>query len=85
MKKTRYLPLILVLLFALLLAACGGGAAEPTKAPAPAGEAAAPTEEAMPEEGGADSVEVFSWWTGGGEAAGLEAMIKVFAEKISQY
>jgi glucose/mannose transport system substrate-binding protein len=24
------------------------------------------------------SVEVFSWWTGGGEAAGLEAMIKVF-------
>jgi len=28
--------------------------------------------------GGADKVEVFSWWTGGGEAAGLEAMIKVF-------
>ncbi|GIK10192.1 MAG: ABC transporter substrate-binding protein [Anaerolineaceae bacterium] len=25
-----------------------------------------------------DQVEVFSWWTGGGEAAGLEAMIKVF-------
>ena len=27
---------------------------------------------------GGDQVEVFSWWTGGGEAAGLEAMIKVF-------
>ena len=26
-------------------------------------------------------VEVLSWWTGGGEAAGLEAMIKVFAQK----
>jgi glucose/mannose transport system substrate-binding protein len=26
-------------------------------------------------------VEVFSWWTGGGEAAGLEAMRKVFSEK----
>jgi ABC-type xylose transport system substrate-binding protein/ABC-type glycerol-3-phosphate transport system substrate-binding protein len=26
-------------------------------------------------------VEVFSWWTGGGEAAGLDAMIKVFAAK----
>jgi glucose/mannose transport system substrate-binding protein len=26
----------------------------------------------------ADEVEVFSWWTGGGEAAGLEAMMKVF-------
>jgi len=26
----------------------------------------------------ADQVEVFSWWTGGGEAAGLEAMIAIF-------
>jgi len=31
--------------------------------------------------GGAKQVEVFSWWTGGGEAAGLEAMIKVFNAK----
>jgi len=31
--------------------------------------------------GGAKKVEVFSWWTGGGEAAGLEAMIKVFNAK----
>ena len=29
--------------------------------------------------GGGNKVEVFSWWTGGGEAAGLEAMIKVFS------
>jgi glucose/mannose transport system substrate-binding protein len=28
---------------------------------------------------GANEVEVFSWWTGGGEAAGLEAMIADFA------
>ena len=27
----------------------------------------------------ATQVEVFSWWTGGGEAAGLEAMIEVFS------
>jgi glucose/mannose transport system substrate-binding protein len=26
-------------------------------------------------------VEVFSWWTGGGEAAGLDAMIKIFNEQ----
>jgi len=39
------------------------------------GESAAPTEEPMAE---ATQVEVFSWWTGGGEAAGLEAMIEVF-------
>ncbi|MCB9079949.1 MAG: carbohydrate ABC transporter substrate-binding protein [Anaerolineaceae bacterium] len=47
---------------------------------------AAATEEAMADEGvmGSDmagEVEVFSWWTGGGEAAGLEAMIGVFNEK----
>ena len=35
------------------------------------GEAAMPAAEAT-------QVEVFSWWTGGGEAAGLEAMIGVF-------
>ena len=35
------------------------------------GEAAMPAAEAT-------QVEVFSWWTGGGEAAGLEAMIKIF-------
>ncbi len=29
-------------------------------------------------EGATGSVEVFSWWTGGGEAAGLDAMIEVF-------
>lgn len=30
---------------------------------------------------GKRKVEVFSWWTGGGEAAGLNAMIKVFNQK----
>jgi glucose/mannose transport system substrate-binding protein len=28
--------------------------------------------------GGATEVEVFSWWTGGGEAAGLDAMIEIW-------
>ncbi len=39
------------------------------------GEGAAPTEAPAT----AGKVEVFSWWTGGGEAAGLEAMIKIFS------
>jgi D-xylose ABC transporter substrate-binding protein len=43
--------------------------------PKPGEEAAAPATEA-PAMG--DQVEVFSWWTGGGEAAGLEAMMAVF-------
>ncbi len=29
-------------------------------------------------------VEVFSWWTGGGEAAGLDAMIRVFRSEYPQ-
>jgi glucose/mannose transport system substrate-binding protein len=56
-----------LLVVALVLAACGGATPAATTA---ATEAA-----------GASQVEVFSWWTGGGEAAGLEAMTKVFAAK----
>jgi glucose/mannose transport system substrate-binding protein len=34
-----------------------------------------------PGAGATGDVEVFSWWTAGGEAQGLEAMIEVFAEE----
>lgn len=81
-------PIILLLLLAMLLAACGGSAEEPEAAETDSGDTAAETgteEEVMEEETAdeemAQAVEVFSWWTGGGEAAGLEAMIAVFAEK----
>ena len=90
----KYTPFILLLLLAMLLAACGGSADEPatdeTDTAAESGSEAATDEEAMDEEMAdeemadeemAQSVEVFSWWTGGGEAAGLDAMIEVFAEK----
>jgi len=84
-KKMTLFVFLFVLMF--VMAACGGAAEEPA---APAEEPAAPAEEAAPiEEPAAEEemeemaaeVEVFSWWTGGGEAAGLEAMIKVFGEK----
>ena len=71
--RNKTLQLLLIVLL-LALAACGGGE---TAAPAP-DEAAAPP--AAP----ADQVEVFSWWTGGGEAAGLDAMIAVFKEKYPE-
>jgi glucose/mannose transport system substrate-binding protein len=32
-----------------------------------------------------NAVEVFSWWTAGGEADGLEAMIEVFNERFPEY
>ncbi len=34
-----------------------------------------------PAGGDESEVEVFSWWTGGGEAAGLDALIEIFNEK----
>ena len=71
MKKL--LPLISLLLIAVfVLAACQPAApAEEPVAEEPAAEE--PMEEEI-----ANEVEVFSWWTGGGEAAGLDAMIKIF-------
>ena len=53
------------------LSACGGGGA-PAASP---GTAAS---------GGKQQVEVFSWWTGPGEADGLQAMRKLFEEKNPQ-
>jgi glucose/mannose transport system substrate-binding protein len=32
-----------------------------------------------------DAVEVFTWWTAGGEAEGLDAMIDVFNDRYSEY
>src|SRR5688500_12711950 len=31
------------------------------------------------------TVEIFSWWTAGGEADGLEAMFEVFAQEYPEY
>ncbi len=71
MKKFFVLVSFLVIA-SLAMSAC----AQPTAAPAaeaPAAEAPAAEAPAAGQE-----VEVFSWWTGGGEAAGLDAMIKIF-------
>ena len=71
-KTLRLLGLALVL--ALVAAACGSDTDETTTTAAGGGteETTAPA--------ATREVEVFSWWTGGGEAAGLEAMIEVFKQ-----
>ena len=63
MNKKLFLLLSVMVIVSVALASC---APAPTAAPATQPPAMA------------ESVEVFSWWTGGGEAAGLEAMIGVF-------
>jgi glucose/mannose transport system substrate-binding protein len=75
-------------------AACSPAAA-PTASPAgPAGTPAAtpagspagtPAASPAGSAGAGGQVEVFSWWTAGGEADGLEAMLGVFANQYPQY
>jgi glucose/mannose transport system substrate-binding protein len=70
----RIIALLAVLV--LVFAACAGDDADDTTTTTTAGDTGTTA-------GGdeAGTVEVFSWWTGGGEAAGLDAMIVVFGEK----
>ncbi|MBB6546610.1 ABC transporter substrate-binding protein [Nonomuraea rubra] len=66
----RWLAAVSITMASVLgLAACGGGGGgQATQAPAASG-------------GGKQQVEVFSWWTGPGEADGLQAMRKIFEEQ----
>lgn len=72
MYKKLFALLSILVIASLALAACTPAEPEPTE---PAATEPAMTE---PAPAGGNQVEVFSWWTGGGEAAGLEAMIKIF-------
>src|SRR5215471_11027058 len=80
-----------------LLAACGGGAATPAAAPTTASKpaaaattapAAAPTTAPKPAAGATTApaaasgkLEMFSWWTSGGEEAGLKAMYDLYRKR----
>lgn len=79
MKRFSLTLLGLFVILSVVLTACGSTpTATPAQQPVVTEEAAQPTSPATQPSGGKQQVEVFSWWTGGGEAAGLEAMIKVF-------
>jgi len=69
-KKLWYVISILVLA-AMLLTACQPA---PTEAPAEEQKTEAPAAE----EGPSGKLEIFSWWTAGGEAEGLNAMFEVY-------
>lgn len=84
MTKKMWYSLMAVLIVTMLVLSACTPAATPTPAMTEAPTEVmteAPTEvatEAPTEAPVGGQVEVFSWWTGGGEAAGLEAMIEVF-------
>ncbi|WP_041330292.1 ABC transporter substrate-binding protein [Roseiflexus castenholzii] len=76
MFTTKWLKLFGVFsILALVLAACGGAPAttQPTAAPAQPTTAPAPT--------GGGKLEIFSWWTNGGEADGLNAMFDIYKQQ----
>jgi len=90
MSKKMWHSLIAILVVStIVLSACAPAAtATPVMTEPPATEAPmteAPTEtpatEAPTEAPAAGQVEVFSWWVGGGEAAGLTAMTEVFTQQ----
>jgi glucose/mannose transport system substrate-binding protein len=81
----------MLLILALALVACGGGETEEGVEETDTGTVTdADTTEDTETEADVDEtmtgsqVEVFSWWTGGGEAAGLEALIGVFNENYPE-
>jgi glucose/mannose transport system substrate-binding protein len=84
----RYIAIAAVL--ALLLAACNGADEDPL---AELDDPDAPDEEPAegeidpedPETIPEDAVEIFSWWTGAGEEAGLLALIDMFQEQHPEY
>ncbi len=78
-RKIWHPLLVALITVSLLLAACGGEEAEPTKAPAPTEAVEAPQPTAAPPTGG--ELEIFSWWTAGGEADGLNAMYGIYSGK----
>ena len=94
-KRARYLAVVSVV--ALLVAACGDDAEDPIsdledetvddeEADDPDAEAAEdgidPEDpDTIPE----DAVEIFSWWTGAGEEAGLLALIDMYEDQHPEY
>ncbi len=70
-KRFWYVGMAALIMASLLLAACQPTAA-PTQPPAPT---------ATQPPAAAGKLEIFSWWTAGGEAEGLNALYKVFSAK----
>ncbi len=77
-KKVLWIVLAATLVFSMVLTACTTPTPVTTEVPTEV-VTEAPTEAPTDAPVEKQQVEVFSWWTGGGEAAGLDAMIKIFA------
>jgi glucose/mannose transport system substrate-binding protein len=81
MSKKLYPLIALLLTAAMFLTACGTATPEPAEeaGPAPTEKPPEPTEPPAEPTGG--ELEIFSWWTAGGEADGLNAMYGIYSGK----
>ena len=85
-KKTY---MVILVLLALILSACGQAATEVPQAAEEqvAEEEVAPTEEEVEPEAAAPEpgqLEIFSWWTSGGEAEGLNALYGLYSDQYPE-
>lgn len=74
-KKTQGLVAI-VLALTMMLAACSSGGSDDEKSKSKGSDSGKST-------GDSGKLEIFSWWTAGGEADGLDALLDVFKDKHS--
>lgn len=81
-KKPAWRLASLVILVGLVIAGCGTPAASLTQGTQPAVTPSSPATRTPFVQ--RKKVEIFSWWVGGGEAAGLDAMIKIFKAKYPE-
>ncbi len=82
-RRSLWIVVSTLLALSLILVACAGGT--PTAAPTePPEEAAEATEAPEGEEPAENTLEIFSWWTAGGEAEGLQAFFDVYSERYPE-
>ncbi|CAH0118384.1 MULTISPECIES: ABC transporter substrate-binding protein [unclassified Paenibacillus] len=83
MRQKMLLLISVMIVLSMFMAACGNSGSEKpatTGDPAPTAQEPEKKEETKAPEG-KKSVEIFSWWTGAGEEAGLLGLIDLFNQK----
>ncbi|WP_123042899.1 ABC transporter substrate-binding protein [Cohnella candidum] len=88
LKRKWGLMISAVAIVSLMLSACGGSKSgsdaspSPSDSPKPSASASASASESAPaSQASGGQVEIFSWWTGAGEEAGLKGLISLFSSK----
>jgi glucose/mannose transport system substrate-binding protein len=77
-RKNLSLLITVLVLLSVVMTACAPATTQPTGGQTAATQPAASGGETQPAGGATGKVEMFSWWTAGGEADGLNAMYDIY-------